>query len=327
MFSPHSEMASVSARTRSPSSRTATSVRSRPRSISRSRRSASRCIATCIAARSLERQYLRIDRHPDRRQWHQVHAQGAQGRHGRGGRARRQPAQADGERRRLPAGNAEPATLPPTTLPSTHWNLNQVKQSAMLNSQNGTLAKVQITPRGRETIKTANGTWKPPGTPTPGRPDDQWFDDRGRWVKFRFQGFRRIDDRVHTAGMIPAECFARLPDSCPATRPSETRPGGSTWSVASTSGLSRSSQPSPRRPSRARRGPRTDEIERVHRPRSQTRLGAATGTACPSQDGTTCSRSPSGAPLRWKADLRPCFRNLQYFKDLLALPRRCRRPR
>ncbi|WP_289297042.1 DUF6134 family protein [uncultured Reyranella sp.] len=85
-------------------------------------------------------------------------------------------------------GTPNQATLPPTTLPSTHWNLSQVKQSAMLNSQNGTLAKVQITPRGRETIKTANGTLEATRyTYTGDVQMDQWFDDRGRWVKSAFK--------------------------------------------------------------------------------------------------------------------------------------------
>jgi len=85
-------------------------------------------------------------------------------------------------------GSAGQVTLPPSTMPSTHWNLNQVKQSAMLNSQNGALAKIQITPRGRETIKTANGTLQATRyTYTGDVQMDQWFDDRGRWVKATFK--------------------------------------------------------------------------------------------------------------------------------------------
>ncbi|WP_422035400.1 DUF6134 family protein [Reyranella sp.] len=85
-------------------------------------------------------------------------------------------------------GGAKQETLPAGTLPSTHWNLNQVKQSAMLNSQNGALAKVRITPRGRETIKTANGTLEATRYSYTGDVEmDQWFDDRGRWVKASFK--------------------------------------------------------------------------------------------------------------------------------------------
>lgn len=79
-------------------------------------------------------------------------------------------------------------TLPPGTVPSTHWNFGQVQQSAILNSQNGTLSRVQITPRGRETVQTSSGTL--PATRYTYTGDvqmDQWFDDRGRWVKSAFK--------------------------------------------------------------------------------------------------------------------------------------------
>jgi hypothetical protein len=85
-------------------------------------------------------------------------------------------------------GAARQETLPPGLMPSTHWNLNQVKQSAILNSQNGALAKVQITPRGRETVKTAKGTLEATRYSYTGDVEmDQWFDDRGRWVKAAFK--------------------------------------------------------------------------------------------------------------------------------------------
>lgn len=85
-------------------------------------------------------------------------------------------------------GRARQETLPPGTIPSTHWNLNQVKQSAILNSQNGALAKIRITPRGRETVRTANGTLEATRYSYTGDVEmDQWFDDRGRWVKASFK--------------------------------------------------------------------------------------------------------------------------------------------
>ena len=58
----------------------------------------------------------------------------------------------------------------------------------MLNSQNGALSKVQITSKGRETIKTANGTLQATRYSYSGDVlMDQWFDDRGRWVKSSFK--------------------------------------------------------------------------------------------------------------------------------------------
>ena len=85
-------------------------------------------------------------------------------------------------------GRARQETLPASTVPSTHWNFNQVKQASMLNSQNGNLARIQITPRGRETIKTANGTLQATHYSYTGDVImDQWFDDKGRWVKATFK--------------------------------------------------------------------------------------------------------------------------------------------
>ena len=79
-------------------------------------------------------------------------------------------------------------TLPAGTVPSTHWNFGQVQQSAILNSQNGNLSKVQITPKGRETIRTANGSLPANRYTYAGDVEmDQWFDDRGRWVKSAFK--------------------------------------------------------------------------------------------------------------------------------------------
>jgi len=81
-------------------------------------------------------------------------------------------------------------TLPGSVLPSTHWNLNQVKQSVLLNTQYGTPSKVKIVDLGRETIKTASKSiqathYRYSGDITL----DQWFDDRGRWVKAAFKAF------------------------------------------------------------------------------------------------------------------------------------------
>ena len=82
-------------------------------------------------------------------------------------------------------------TLPASMLPSTHWNMNQVKQSSLLNTQYGTLSRTEIKPMGRETVKTASGTTsrrRTTATPATSRMD-QWFDDRGRWVKAAFKAF------------------------------------------------------------------------------------------------------------------------------------------
>lgn len=78
--------------------------------------------------------------------------------------------------------------LPPDVLPSTHWNIRQVRQQVLLNTQDGTESKVQVSEVGREKIKTLKGwldatRFRYTGDVT----KDQWFDDRGRWVKTTFK--------------------------------------------------------------------------------------------------------------------------------------------
>lgn len=78
--------------------------------------------------------------------------------------------------------------LPADILPTSHWNIAQVKRSVLLNTQYGTLARVQVTPMGREPVKTTTGATIE-ATRYHYTGDirmDQWFDDRGRWVKGMF---------------------------------------------------------------------------------------------------------------------------------------------
>ncbi len=78
-------------------------------------------------------------------------------------------------------------TLPPQLLPSTHWNIRQVRQSALVNTQTGTEARVQVSVLGRETIRTASSSIDATRYRYTGDlVMDQWFDDAGRWVKTSF---------------------------------------------------------------------------------------------------------------------------------------------
>mgnify|MGYP003704351641 CR=1 FL=1 len=66
--------------------------------------------------------------------------------------------------------------------------IEQVRQSMLLNTQKGTEAKVNISQGPRENVKTLSGFV--PATRYSYTGDvamDQWFDDRGRWVKTSFQ--------------------------------------------------------------------------------------------------------------------------------------------
>ena len=162
---------------------------------------------------SVERRRLAVARHPDRRQRQEVH--GAR------------PARRDGltVERQSPTGcRPRPTTracsadrrevLPAGMLPTSHWNVGQVGQSVLLNTQYGTQSHIQVTharPRDRSRPRPAaiEAThYRYTGDITHGpvvrrsRPLGQGG----------FQGFRRLDDRVHSAGMSPAERFARLPD-------------------------------------------------------------------------------------------------------------------
>jgi len=78
-------------------------------------------------------------------------------------------------------------TMPAQTLPSTHWNIAQVRASGLLHTQHGTLYKVAVSKGARETIRTATGIL--PATRYDYSGDmqmSQWFDDRSRWVKSTF---------------------------------------------------------------------------------------------------------------------------------------------
>jgi hypothetical protein len=78
-------------------------------------------------------------------------------------------------------------TLPPQLLPSSHWNVRQVRQAALINTQTGAEARVQVSVLGRETIRTANASIDATRYRYTGDlVMDQWFDDAGRWVKTSF---------------------------------------------------------------------------------------------------------------------------------------------
>jgi hypothetical protein len=73
-------------------------------------------------------------------------------------------------------------------LPSTHWNIEQTRQQALLNTQTGKIMRVSVRDVGRETVTTASQS--PPATHFAYGGDiemNQWFDDRSRWVKSTFK--------------------------------------------------------------------------------------------------------------------------------------------
>jgi hypothetical protein len=85
------------------------------------------------------------------------------------------------------AAAPERATMPAATMPSTHWNARQAAQGFLLNAQKGTQEEIAVTPLGREQVRTLSGFV--PATHyryDGGVRMEQWFDERGRWVKSRF---------------------------------------------------------------------------------------------------------------------------------------------
>ena len=81
-------------------------------------------------------------------------------------------------------------TLPADLLPSTHWNFEQVRRTALLNSQTGTIAKVTVAAAAAESVRTARGSLQAARFAYAGDIRmSQWFDERGRWVKSAFQVF------------------------------------------------------------------------------------------------------------------------------------------
>ena len=80
--------------------------------------------------------------------------------------------------------------MPASLLPSSGWNIGQVHQSTLLNSQYGTLARVQVAKAGRETVQAAGGSVQTTRYRYTGDLRmEQWFDDKGRWVKGTFTAF------------------------------------------------------------------------------------------------------------------------------------------
>jgi hypothetical protein len=75
-------------------------------------------------------------------------------------------------------------------LPTSGWDIRQVRQNSLLNTQTGTVARVDVTPAGRERVQTgAGGVEATHYRYTGDLRMDQWFDDKGRWVKGTFTAF------------------------------------------------------------------------------------------------------------------------------------------
>ncbi len=81
-------------------------------------------------------------------------------------------------------------TLPASIMPTSQWNVRQVKQSVLLNTQYGTPSHVKVVQGARERVQTAKGSVEATRyTYTGDLRMDLWYDDKGRWVKGVFVAF------------------------------------------------------------------------------------------------------------------------------------------
>ncbi|MGE0574873.1 DUF6134 family protein [Reyranella sp.] len=105
-------------------------------------------------------------------------------------RASREPDQLRVERTVPGATGLIRDSLPPDLLPSTHWNVYQTSQGFLLNAQKGTRERIAVITAGRESVRTLSGEIAATRYRYEGDVRmDQWFDDRGRWVRSRFVVF------------------------------------------------------------------------------------------------------------------------------------------
>ena len=75
-------------------------------------------------------------------------------------------------------------------LPTSTGTWRRLNNPVLLNTQYGTRSHVRISTIGRTSIKTASGTIEATRYRYAGDLQmDQWFDDRGRWVKAAFKAF------------------------------------------------------------------------------------------------------------------------------------------
>lgn len=73
-------------------------------------------------------------------------------------------------------------------IPASHWNYAQTKTSQLLSTEDGEIYKVNVTPKGRETIEAGGQTIEANRYFLQSNLDvDLWYDDEGRWVKLAFQ--------------------------------------------------------------------------------------------------------------------------------------------
>lgn len=78
-------------------------------------------------------------------------------------------------------------TQPGSMLPTALWSPRIATQASLLNMQHGAPSRIQVSLVGRETVRTSSRAVEATRYRFVGDLKfDQWFDDRGRWVKAVF---------------------------------------------------------------------------------------------------------------------------------------------
>jgi hypothetical protein len=72
-------------------------------------------------------------------------------------------------------------------IPSTHWNIAEMKQSAMFSTETGAMLPIEVTDKGIERVKMGAGEIEARRYDVKSDLNASfWYDDAGRWVKCAF---------------------------------------------------------------------------------------------------------------------------------------------
>jgi hypothetical protein len=86
------------------------------------------------------------------------------------------------------AGAGFNGIIPPGAIPSTHWNIAEMKQSAMLSTETGAMLPMTVTDRGVERVKVGTGSVEARRYDVKSEiAASFWYDAAGRWVKCAFE--------------------------------------------------------------------------------------------------------------------------------------------
>ncbi len=85
------------------------------------------------------------------------------------------------------AGSAFRGVLNKPVIPSTHWNIEQMSEPAMLSTETGEMLKMTVVDKGLETVRIGSGEIQARRYLVKSDLDAEfWYDARGRWVKCAF---------------------------------------------------------------------------------------------------------------------------------------------